>query len=96
MLIEIGANKINAKATHFLSKSKTPIITSRIPTTGNIYPVAPSEFRKSPAEPVGGSIGIKCKNLLAPKTINSKPNTILIILVNCEFIKTSIYWLVIP
>lgn len=80
--MEIGANNIRAKATHFFNKSKTPIKTSKIPTTGKIYPVAPSEFKKSPAVPVGGSIGIKCKNLLAPNTINKSPNTILMIFVN--------------
>lgn len=84
--MEIGTNNINANATHFFSKSINPIKTSKTPTTGKIYPVAPSEFIKFPASPVGGSIGMKCKNLLAPNTTSIIPNNILTILVNIEFI----------
>lgn len=87
MFIEIGASNISANAIHFLNRSMAPIITSKIPTIGKIYPVAPSEFIKSPAEPVGGGKGIKCKNLLLPKTTNKIPKTMRTSKVNCEFIK---------
>ena len=82
ILIEIGANKIKAKGTHFFNNNNPPIITSRIPTIGKIYPVVLSEFKKSPAAPVGVSIGIKRKNLLAPNTTNTIPKSILTIFVN--------------
>lgn len=36
MLIEIGANKIKAKAIHFFSNNIIPIIISNTPKTGNI------------------------------------------------------------
>ena len=36
MLMEIGANKIKAKAPHFFNKSCIPIITSKKPTTGKM------------------------------------------------------------
>jgi len=36
MLIEIGANNIKAKATHFFDKSMAPMITSNMPTNGKI------------------------------------------------------------
>ena len=87
MFIEIGAKRIKAKATHFFNNNKAPIQTSRIPTKGNIYPVAPNEFIKSAAPPVGMGNGIKCKNLLLPKTTSKTPKDILTSKVNCEFIK---------
>lgn len=36
MFTEIGANKINTNATHFLNKSMMPIKTSKMPTIGKI------------------------------------------------------------
>ena len=86
MLMEIGANKIKAKAIHFFSNNIIPIIISKTPNTGKIYPVAFNELIKSPAEPVGASIGMKANNLLAPKTNSAKPKAILIMVVNMEFI----------
>ena len=90
MLIEIGASNISTKATHFLINNIAPMKTSKIPTNGKIYPVAPNEFIKSAAEPVGGGNGIKCKNLLLPKTTSKIPNTIRTSKVNCEFIDIGI------
>jgi hypothetical protein len=86
MLIEIGANKIKANAIHFFNNNIIPIIISKTPKTGNIYPVAFNELINSPAEPVGASIGIKANNLLAPKTKRASPKAILIMVVNMEFI----------
>lgn len=86
MLMEIGANKIKTKATHFFSSNIAPIKTSSSPTTGNMYPVAFNELINSAADPVAGGSGIKCKNLLLPKITSTNPNTILTSKVNFEFI----------
>ena len=88
MLSEIGTNSTNANATHFFNKSIAPIITSKNPTTGKTYPVAPSEFINFPAAVLvsGKSIGMKCNIIFAPKTTSANPKIILTILVNIEFI----------
>jgi len=93
MFIDIGANKIKAKGTHFFIINSTPTYTSIIPTNGRTYPVAPNDFINSFAFSGNEGGGIKpdstkiMTSLLAPNTMRINPNTKRIILVKLEFIR---------
>jgi len=86
MLIVTGAIKINAKASHFFSRSIMPTTISNAPTTGKMKAIPFNKFRNFDAGPAGFESGIKCQNMLLPKIISSNPNSLLIIVVNFEFI----------
>lgn len=84
--MEIGAKRINAKATHFLKRSIAPIRISRIPTMGKTYFVSFKESIKFPAFSGNSGNGMNPKNLFRPKATSISPRIILAIFVNCEFI----------
>ena len=88
MLIEIGANKSNAKATHFFTNSNTPISISTIATVFKIYPVAAKDVKKAAAFSGGTGKGIKgCgSSIFNPNKTRIPPSILLTILVNIEFI----------
>ena len=88
---EIGTNHTKAKPFHLLISSNNPGITSESPIKGIMYPVAIKAAIKLPSG--GASIGIKFKNLFAPKTNNISPRSMRKTIVNFEFIIKSFSYL---
>lgn len=88
MLIDIGANNNNAKATHFLNNSNTPIRISNSATVFKIYPVATKDAKKLAAFSGGTGNGIKgCgSRIFNPNKTRIPPSILLTILANMEFI----------
>jgi hypothetical protein len=82
----MGANKIRAKGTHFLTSNNKPIMTSRDATTYKTYPVLFRDSMKLAAAVGMSKSGMNGVNLFMPKTNKERLNNTRKIVVKVEFI----------
>ena len=79
MFITMGESSSNANGTSVPDKSSKPLTTCMDAIKGKKYCPLNKPIEKSAAAPVGGGMGIKCKNPFSPNTRKINPSSTLAI-----------------